>query len=345
MKKRVTIKDIAKAVNLSSSTVSRALTDHANIKQKSKERILQIAKEMGYTPNRLSRALVQKRTLILGLLIADYRPFFSELASSIQNAAYDKGYFVMVVRTDDDEKKIASGIDFMRGTMVDGIIDTCCKFKDQAVENLLNDGYPIVLANRRLEKNIGDRVYLDNAYGGYLATSHLIRLGFQRIGVIRGPENFSTGKDQFIGYAQAFKERGLEIKDDLIKEGHFSENSGYEMTKEMLRSSNPPDAIVCCDDHVALGAWRCISDFGKRIANDIAIVGHDDIGIASHPAIQLTTISGNIKEMGRVAVKMIIERIEGYEKPYRSIMMEPQLIIRNSCGYRLRSNRDAIDQA
>jgi len=341
MNKRVTIKDIARASNFSVSTVSRALTNHQNINQKSKEKILRIAEEMGYKPNRLSRALVQKRTLILGLLIADYRPFFSELASSIQDAAYDEGYFVMVVRTDDDEKKIASGIDFMRESMVDGIIDTCCQLKDPAIEILINDGYPVVLANRRLEKNIGDRVYIDNAYGGYLATNHLIRLGFQRIGVIRGPEDFSTGKDQFDGYVQAFKERGFEIKENLIKKGNFSENSGYEMTKEMLRSSNPPDAIVCCDDHVALGAWRCISDFGKMVAKDIGIVGHDDIGIASHPAIELTTISGNIKEMGRMAVKMIIERIEGYEKPYRSIMMEPQLIIRNSCGYRLRSTRDA----
>ena len=332
----MTIKDIARASKLSPSTVSRALNDHPRIGLKTKQLVLRLADEMGYTPNQLARALVQRRTFLIGLLVYDFRnPFYAELTRAIQTVAGERGYWVIEASTDDDDEKTANLVHSMIKLGVEGIIFASCKLKDPLVEDLIDKDFPVVLANRRLEKNVGDFIIVDNAYGAYLIVSHLVNLGYRRIGIITGTPDVSTSAGRYLGYCEALKDKGLSIEKEIVKHGRFfSQETGYELTKEMMRGSSPPQAIFCGDDYIALGAMRALGEAGITVPDDIAIVGFDDTEIAAHPFIQLTTVSQDVREMGNLAGKTMVEIIEGKQESTTRIVIQPQLVIRNSCGYR-----------
>jgi LacI family transcriptional regulator len=201
------------------------------------------------------------------------------------------------------------------------------------VENLIDQDFPTVQANRRLRADKGDSIILDHAYGVYMAVNHLIRLGYRRIGMIRGSRQASTAENEFRGYQEALKDRNVEFDTDIIGEGDFSEETGYRWTKHLMSLDHPPDAIYCGDDYVAWGSMKALAELNLRVPEDVALIGFDDVELASHPLIQLTTVRGNIEEMGRLVVKHLLERIENSTKPYRQIVLEPHLIIRRSCGY------------
>jgi LacI family transcriptional regulator len=342
--KRATIKDIARAAKLSVSTVSRALSNHPRISEKTKREILALADQMGYTPNQFARGLVQRKTFLIGLLVYDFRnPFYGELTRSIQETVEEHGYWVIQASTDDDDQKSRSLVRSMIELGVEGIIFASCKLNDPLVESLLEDNFPLVLANRRLKKNKGDHVIVDNAYGAYLIVNHLINLGYRRIGTITGPRNLSTGADRYRGYLKALEDKGLDIDEEIIMHGNFfSQDTGYRFTREMMRLAKPPEAVFCCDDYIALGSMKAIGELDRRVPDDLAVVGFDDVEISSHPFIQLTTVSQDVKRMGKLAAQCLVERIEGKDRPPTRIVLEPQLVIRQSCGYKMMSRRSVV---
>lgn len=334
-----TIKDIAKVAGLSPSTVSRALNDHKRISQKTKAKILELAKAMDYTPNLFGRGLAKKKTFLIGLLAPDFQnPYYAELTNSIRDTAQEASYWVLQVSTSNITDTTYSIIQSMIKMGVEGIIFASCKLHDPLVENLIDSNFPVVLANRRLKKDKGDYVIPDHTYGVYLVVNHFIRLGYQRIGMIRGPRNASTAQNQYLGYIEAIKEKSLEIDEDIIGEGLYTQDTGYKFTKKLMRLSNPPQAIFCGDDYVALGAMKALHELGLSVPHDVALAGFDDTEISAHPHIQLTTVRCNTSEMGKIAVKFLIEKIEKSSKSFRRILLEPNLVIRQSCGYQLNSN-------
>ena len=340
---RITIKDIAKAADLTPSSVSRALNNHPRISRQTKEKVLALAQKMGYSPNLFARGLVKKKTYLIGLQVYDFRnPFYAELTRSIQDTAQESGYWVIQASTDDDQDKADALIDSMIKMGVEGIIFASCKLQDKTVEKLIDNNFPVVLVNRKLKKNIGDYVVLDNTYGAYLMVNHLINHDYRRIAMISGPRSVSTSADRHRGYTRALKDRGLKIDEEIIKYGSFSQETGFRFAKQFMSLLNPPRAIFCGDDAIALGAMRALGELGKRVPDDVAVVGFDDAEISSHPLIQLTTVSQNLQEMGRLAAKTMVERIEGKQKNLQKILIEPHLIIRRSCGYRLPSLRQEI---
>lgn len=338
-----TIKDIAKVTKLSPSTISRALNNHPRISQRTKEEVLKISKQMGYIPNLFARGLVKKKTYLIGLLVYDFcNPFYAELTRSIQETSKEFGYWIIQASTDDDPEKADLLINSMIKLGVEGIIFASCKLHDPSVERLIDDRFPVILLNRRLKKDKGDYIVLDNLYGAYLIVNHLIHLGYRRIGMIGGPRNVSTSVDRYRGYIKALKEKGLEVDENLIRHGYFSQESGYKFAKMMMNLFRPPEAIFCGDDYIALGSMKALGEMGMRVPEDVALVGFDDSEISSHPLIQLTTVSQNVKEMGRLGAKTIVERIEGKLKSPQKVLLQPHLIIRNSCGYHLRSGTPCL---
>lgn len=343
---RTTIKDIARATNLSPSTISRALSNHPRISQKTKEEVLMLSKKMSYTPNLFARGLVKKKTNLIGLLVYDFcNPFYAELTRSIQDTAKEFGYWVIQASTDDDQEKADSLINSMIKLGVEGIVFASCTLHDRSVERLIDDHFPVVLLNRKLKRDKGDYVVLDNTYGAYLIVNHLIHLGYKRIGFIGGPRNVSTSADRYRGYFKALKEKGLEIDEEIIRHGYFSQDTGFKFTKMMMSLLHPPEAIFCGDDYIALGSMKTLNELGMSVPNDVALVGFDDSEISSHPLIQLTTVSQNVKEMGRLGAKVMVERIEGKLKSPQKILLEPHLIIRQSCGYKLLSGVPRYQQS
>ncbi len=343
MRKRVTIKDIARMAAVSHTTVSRALNNKSRIRNDTKEKILSIAKELNYQPDFIARSLVMKRTKTLGLVITTIaNPFYTELALGIETTARGLGYNIILCFTHSDLSIEKQYVDMLRSKGVDGIIFTSAHMGDPNIIGLAEDGFPIILVNRRTYhptvKEKVDYVGVDNIHGGFLAVEHLIKLGHQRIGVIGGSSESSVGFERLEGGKRALKTYNVEERPDYFLEGDFLKGSGYQGGMRFLRMAAPPTAIFAANDYMALGAYEAVAEKGLRVPEEMAIIGFNDIEFTLMKGIELTTIGQKKYEMGAVAVKTLVERIEGGEaRPLtREIILEPELIIRKSCGFYLK---------
>ena len=342
MHTKVTIKDIARMANVSHTTVSRALNNKARIKNETKEKILAIARGSNYRPDFVARSLVMRRTKTLGLVITTIaNPFYTELSQGIETTAISLGYNIILCSTNYDLSAEKKYIDMLRSKGVDGIIFTSAHMGDPNILALAEEGFPIILVNRRtyhaVVKEKVDYVGVDNLLGGFMAVEHLIKLGHQRIGVIGGSSESSVGFERLEGGKKALTAYGLGVVADYFLEGDFLKGSGYHGGKKFLEMSEPPTAIFATNDYMALGAYQAIVEEGIKAPEEIALIGFNDIEFASMKGIELTTIGQKKYEMGALAVKTLVERVEGAKVgPPKEIILEPELIIRKTCGFYLR---------
>ena len=354
MGKKITIKDIARLARVSHTTVSRALNDQSRIRNETKERILSIARELNYRPDLIARSLVMKRTRTLGLVITTIaNPFYTELAQGIETTASGLGYSIILCSTHSDLAIEKQYISMLRSKGVDGIIFTSAHMGDSNILTLVEDGFPIILVNRRtyhpLVREKVNYVGVDNILGGFLAVEHLIRLGHQRIGVIGGSSESSVGYERLEGGKRALKAYGVEERSEYFLEGDFLRGSGYLGGIQFIKMPQPPTAVFAANDYMALGAYQGIFEQGQRVPEDIALVGFNDIEFAAMRGVDLTTIGQKKYEMGAIAVKTLVDRIEGQEFPSAGeIVLKPELIIRKTCGFHLRGYqtkgfRDRVD--
>jgi LacI family transcriptional regulator len=342
MGRYTTLKDIAKLAGVSHTTVYRALNDKPRISQSTKERIISIARELNYQPNVLAQSLVLGRTKTLGLVITTIvNPFYPELAKGIEDTARSLGYSIILCSTNFDPSLEKQYIDMLRSRGVDGIIFTSAHIYDPNITSLVEDRFPLILVNRRVYGNplmdSVDYVVVENTKGGFLAVEHLIRMGHERIGVISGPSDSSAAVERLEGVRKAFIEYDLNPASLQVLEGDFLKLSGYEAAEEFLAMGDPPSAIFGINDYMALGALEAILDSGLRVPEDVALIGFNNIEFSSLKTVELSTIGQRKYEMGSIAVHTLIERIErGDGDRARQITLEPDLIIRKSCGYHLR---------
>ena len=342
MNKKITIKDIGRMANVSHTTVSRALNNKSRIRNETKEKILSIARDLNYQPNFIARSLVMKRTRTLGLVITTIaNPFYIELAQGIETTARGLGYNIILCSTHSDISIEKQYIDMLRSKGVDGIIFTSAHMGDPNIIELAEEEYPIILVNRRTYHPIVmekvDYVGVDNILGGFLAVEHLIKLGHKRIGVIGGSSESSVGFERLEGGKKALTTSGLEVIRDYFLEGDFLKGSGYQGGKKFLKMDVPPTAIFATNDYMALGTYQAILEEGIKVPEEIALIGFNDIEFTSMKGIELTTIGQKKYEMGSLAVKTLVEKVEGGKLgPSKKIILEPELIIRKTCGFHLR---------
>ncbi|MGD0919003.1 MAG: LacI family DNA-binding transcriptional regulator [Thermodesulfobacteriota bacterium] len=340
--RKTTIRDIAQMANVSHTTVSRALNDKSRIRKGTKERILSIAKELNYQPNFIARSLVMKRTKTLGLVITTIaNPFYTELAQGIEATARGLGYNIILCCTHSDLSVEKQYIDMLQSKGVDGIIFSSAHIEDPNILGLAEEGFPIILVNRRtyhpFMREKVDYVGVDNIKGGFLAVEHLIRLGHDRIGVIGGSSESSVGFERLEGGKKALEAYGLEQREDYFLEGDFLRDSGYQGGKRFLKMAEPPTAIFVTNDYMALGAYQAVLEEGFRIPEEIALIGFNDIEFTAIKGVELTTIGQKKYEMGALSVKTLVEKIEGRKSgPSEEIILEPELIIRKTCGFHSR---------
>lgn len=350
MKERITIKDIARLAGVSHTTVSRALNDKSRIRSETKEKILSIARELKYQPNFVARSLVIKRTKTIGLVITTIaNPFYNELAQGIEATARALGYNIVLCSTQSDLSTEEQYIDMLRSKGVDGILFTSAHLHDPNIVALAEEDFPIVLVNRRtyeaMVREKVDYVGVDNVLGGFLAVEHLIKLGHERIGLIGGSSESSVGLERLEGGRRALQRYGIEENPTYLLEGDFLKSSGYDGGKRFLEMTPPPTAIFAANDYMALGACQAVLEKGSRVPEDMAVVGFNDIEFTAQKGVELTTIGQKKYEMGALAVKMLVERIEGERVgPAREIILEPELIIRKTCGFSLRGYQRAAPE-
>jgi len=342
MGRHTTIKDIAKVAGVSHTTVYRALNDKPRISRSTKKRIVSIARRYHYQPNVLAQSLVLGRTKTLGLVITTIiNPFYPELAKGIEDTARSLGYNIFLCCTNFDISLESRYIDMLLGRGVDGIIFTSAHTHDPNITRLVKDHFPLILVNRRVYgdpmMDRTDYVVVENVKGGFLAVEHLIKMGHKRIGVISGSPDSSAAVERLEGARKAFIEYELNPAELLVLEGDFLKPSGYEAAKKFLSMRDPPSAIFGVNDYMALGAYEAVLDAGLRVPEDIALIGFNDITFSAMKGIELTTIGQKKYEMGSIAVHTLIDKIEGRDgDKARQITLEPELIVRKSCGYHLR---------
>lgn len=337
MKTILTTKDIAKKAGVSQTTVSRVLNGHPYVSDETKERVLQVIKELDYQPNYVARSMVLQRTNTLGLIVADItNPFYGEIAKSIIDRAKEFHYNVFLCNNDNNQELQKFYIRLLLEKRVDGIIFASVKLRDKAVEQLVRDEYPCIMCNRHLQFKKASFVTSNNKLGAFMAVEHLIKLGHTRIGFISGPADISTAAERLEGYIDALKTFGIEHDPALVVKGDFKKDFVYKATAELLEMADRPTAIFASNDLTALAAMECIEDFGYSIPKDVALIGYDDISLASHKRIGLTTVAQKKEEMGRIAVEKIIEMItrngEKHNFPL-NIYLHPELKIRGTCGF------------
>lgn len=342
MKKKVNIKDIARLANVSHTTVSRALNNKSRIRPETKEKILSIAREVNYRPNFIARSLVMKRTKTIGLVITTIaNPFYTELSQGIETTARQLGYNIIFCSTNYDLSTEKQYIEMLRSKGVDGIIFTSAHIGDPNIVELAEEGFPIILVNRRTYhprvKERVDYVGVDNHLGGYMAVEHLIRLGHQRIGVVGGSSESSVGLERLEGGKKALEAYGVEQQEEYFLGGNFLKESGYQGGKRFLQMAEPPSAIFATNDYMAIGVYQALVEEGVKVPEEIALIGFNDIELSGIRGIDLSTIGQKKFEMGTVAVELLVKRIEGGESgPPKEILLKPELVIRKTCGYHLK---------
>jgi len=342
MKKRIaTLKDIANVAGVSPMTVSRALNNTSYVHKDTKRRIVEIAGDLNYHPNRIARSLASNKSHLIGLIVSNIKnQFFSELARGIEDKARNWGYNIIFSSTDNKPENLESSIQMMLEIGVDGMIITSARLHEPVIEKLIRQDFPIVLANRRLKQGKSNYVVMDNHHGGYLATSHLIRCGYSRIGIIAGPTTFSAGLDRLEGYKSALIKHNIALNSELIQKGMFSKEFGLKAGLQLLELKNRPDAIFATNDDIALGVMKAAHQMGIRIPQDLGLIGFDDTEISAHPNINLTTIRQKKYEMGELGVQLLKDLIERDTVHYTNqIVLEPELVVRQSCGFHLRPDQ------
>lgn len=306
---------VARAAGVSQSTVSRALRGDPRVREETRHRVAEAARRLGYVPNSLASSLVSRSTRTVAVIVSDLtNPFFPSLLTPIYDELQLLGYRVVLFteRTD-----IPTGQETLRRLLdrsIDGVLVTTATLDSRFAAELQRRGLPMVLLNRYIDGLDVDRVVSDNHAGAVLAGRHLIELGHRRVALVRGPSNTSTSRDRMAGLAEALAGAGLPLDPELVREGSYSHQSGYQHTRELLRLPDPPTAIVCGNDVIAFGALDAALSLVVRVPQDVSIIGFDDIPMAAWEVFQLTTLRQPTSDMARAAVRMLAERIEHTEE-------------------------------
>ena len=332
---QVTIKDIAKALSVSPSTVSRALKDHPDISPETKQAVNDLAKELNYHPNMVALGLRKNKTFTIGIIVPELvHFFFSTVVSGIEDIAYSKGYNVIICQSKESYDREVIDVRALTNMRVDGLLASISKetTKYEHFQEILDDEIPLVLFDRVTHQLNTSKVIVDDYNGAFKAVQHLLDLGRKRVVHIAGPENLLISRERLRGYRDALEKNGIAVDKELIMEGGESDYKAIkERTINFLQSGHKFDAIFGNNDMAALGAMLAVKEHGLKIPEDVAIVGYSDWQFSSLVEPQLTTVSQSGFEMGQEAAKMLIEEIESKEPTTPKIKtIKTQLIKRES---------------
>ena len=329
-----TMKDVAELANVSDATVSRVFSNPDAVSNKTKKKVLAAADELNYELNVLARNLRTMKTEIIMVILPDIsNPFFSKIVRGIESVAMKNGYKILLGDTKNDlslEKEYLKNLD---QKYADGVISLTARIDSELIREI-SEKYNMVLACEYIDEESVPTVSIDNVEGAYKATEHLIKLGHERIAHISGPKDVILSQDRLKGYKKALHDHNLKVYDDLINTGDFSYKSGYRNMSRLLKLDKPPTAIFADSDQMAIGAIKAIKSNGLKVPDDLALVGFDNIEIASIYEPSLTTVCQPMYEIGVKAMQLLLDILEKKELENNKIKLESKLIIRDSCGYK-----------
>lgn len=333
-KKTPTIRDVANYVGVHHSTVSRALNpdQKRKISPEVAREIEKAAEKLGYYPNIAASSLKRNKSFAVGVLIPDItNPVFPPMIRGIQDVAEADGYTVITASTDDDVEKERDAFKMMRGRSVDGIIIATAHLDNPIVDICIEDHIPFVLLNRTVRSDNVNAVIVDEEFGVRAALDHLVGLGHTRIAHVAGPQNTSTGHERLRAYQNYMKINDL---DPTLVSGteKFTIQEGFSACEKLLQRDKKFTAILAGNDLIAMGCIDALNKVGKRVPEDVSIVGGNDMPFLSRMVPALTTIRIPKYEMGSQAAGSLLDLIDGIDRNPVIIRMQPSLVVRNSTG-------------
>ncbi len=329
------LEEVAKLSGVSRSTVSRVINNDPNVKSATRDKVLEVIHQVNFHPNAAARSLAAGHTRILGLVIPKgvltlfIDPYFPLLIQGVSSTCNTRDHSVMLWLAEPEyERRTIRQI--LNNGLIDGVIIASMLIDDPLVQALLENEKPFVLVGRQPADERLSYVDVDNQNSAREAVFHLLRLGRRRIATIAGPQNMIGGSDRLQGYYEALRARGFLVDPDLVAEGDFSETSGYMAMQRLL--AREPDAVFAASDSMAVGALRALREAGRRVPEEIAVIGFDDMPFAARTEPPLTTVRQPIYRTGVVAAESLIDLVRSPKAGPRRIILPTELVIRSSCG-------------
>jgi LacI family transcriptional regulator len=329
----MTLEDIAKISGVSRSTVSRVINGDPNVSSPTRDRVLGIINQYNFQPNLAARGLAAGRTQVLGLVIPQgvgaifTEPFFPLLIQGVSSTCNAHDYSVMLWLAEPEYERRTLGQILYSG-LIDGVIVSSMLLNDPILESLSEGEMPFVTIGRHPTNTRVNYVDVDNRNSAHEAVSYLYRTGRKRIGIVTGSQNSIAGLDRLDGYLDALREFNIARDPKLIIESDFSESGGYYATQRLI--SQKPDAIFAASDNLAIGVLRALHYAGIKVPDDVAVIGFDDIPIASRTNPPLTTVRQPIPQLGSTAADTLIDIIERPAEHPRRIVLPAELVIRST---------------
>lgn len=327
------ILDVARHAGVGTGTVSRVLSGHPNVRPATRAKVEAAIRTLGYHPNALARGLAQGRTRTIGLVVFGlHNPFFGLLAHGVEAAARARGYNVLIADSADSAIQQQQCLAMLAERRVDGLIVTPIRSEEKELAAIRASGTRIVLLNSTNGDETMSSVGGDHMRGGYLAARHLLGLGHRRIGFLSHLRSISGCRERLRGYDQAHDEAGTPRHPELVVEDLHVMEAVRSAVHRLLDSADPPTALMTINDEFAIAVLQALSERGRRVPDDMALVGYDDLPVAAWLSSPLTTVAQPKEEQGRIAANLLIDQIEDAAIPAQRIVLPPRLVVRRSCG-------------
>ncbi|MFJ9690637.1 LacI family DNA-binding transcriptional regulator [Kitasatospora sp. NPDC101183] len=332
---RPTVEDVAARAGVSRGTVSRVVNGSPKVSAKAREAVESAVADLGYTPNQAARSLVTSRSDVIALVVPEgferlrSEPYFADVIAGISDelASTDLQLLLTLVRTERERERLAR---YLTARRVDGLILASVRQGDPLPDQLERLGLPTVLGGRRSERETLSYVHGDNAGGARSAARHLAARGRTAVATITGPLDMEAAVARLAGYREALAEAGLTPEEALVAHGDFTEAGGYAAMRRLLAETPALDAVFCASDLTAVGALLALREAGRRVPEDVAVVGFDDSVIARSTEPPLTSVRQPTQSMGRLMARILIEEIAEPGRPRRQVTLPTELTVRAS---------------
>lgn len=332
------IREVAKQLNISITTVSRALDGYSDVAEDTRQLVIKTAQEMGYVPNRAARQLRRQRSDTIGYILPAMAPqfadpFFSELVAGLGDEATLHNFDLLVsTAAPDSDSERQSYERWVHGRKVDGLVLNRMRLHDWRVQYLVRTGIPFVSLERSLDQSDQASVEVDGQAGFKMLITYLIGKGHKRIAYIGGPKELKIQDDRFEGYKKGLASARIVFDPELIVEGDTFREGGYRAAQQLLALKPLPTAITCINDLTAIGVLHAASERGLKVGRDLAVAGFDGIEDAEHSSPPLTTLNQPLYAIARNLVEMLVALVHDQPLEERRVRLQPELLIRESTG-------------
>ena len=330
----VTIRDVARAAGVSTATAARALGGYGHASPAARRKVSESARQLGYRPNVVARALVSRATTTVGLVVGDIEnPFFAAAARSLADVIDAHGYTMLLANADEDAGRERRAVDALRARQVDGMVVVPAPgASPEHLTELVTAGVPLVLLDRAVVGVAADSVLVRNVAGARAAVAHLAGLGHRRIGVVSDSPDITSSAERIQGYRQALRAAGIAPEPGLISIGGPTRDDGEAAALRLLDRPDRPTAVFTANNFMTVGALRAARSLALRIPEDVALVGFDDLDWTTLVQPPVTVVRQPVADLGRVAGERLLRRLDGDAGPPKRIRLDANLIVRGSCG-------------